>query len=130
MNATTKKPKTRLAGEADRRIAREWVELFESQEPVIVCAGPNGEEQYRPVDAHDLACVLQMFAERGTFRASPEAHRLVRGLMVNDLFAKLRASGDTYEVAVEKCAEQHKCSETTIRQSLSRRNRISLVKAH
>lgn len=127
--STMKSAKRRLANDDDRKTAAQWVEWFDSREPVMLTSGPNGEERYRPVDAHDLATVLKMFAENGTFRARPEAHRMVRRLLVNFDFAALRKAGDTYEIAVEKVAAKHRCSETTVRNSLSRRNRVRLVRS-
>lgn len=119
----------RLARQSDRDYAAELARLFLSQEPLPLDINEDGEEVYRSLDGDDLALTLQAFAREGTFATPPGIKRSVRAISINAHFRELRGQRDSYEEAVAKCADRFKCSETTVRNSLSWRNRIRLVRS-
>jgi hypothetical protein len=116
-----RRPKLRRARQSDRDHAAELARLFWSQEPVILASGgPPDREEWRPIDGNDLARALDHFAREGTF-SSPEGRRAARSIVLPLRFAELRAAGETYEIAIEKCTEEFDCSETTARETVKRR---------
>jgi hypothetical protein len=110
----------RLARQSDRDKAAELARLYWSQEAVIPVGGGPQEEWMRPIDGNDLALALDQFAQEGTF-VPRLGSRIARSFGLNFRFAALRSAGDTYEIAIEKCAAEFDCSETTVRNAVKPR---------
>jgi len=119
-----RKSKTgRRADDSYRQQAAHWVEIYrlaESSPNREYCLNPEDEPEIQVfVNADDpshLLRVLESFAREGTFEFI-DTFGIKEMLMRHEL-KSIRASGKSYEVAVEELAERHHCSVSTIERAV------------
>jgi hypothetical protein len=112
--------KKRLACREDRDYAAVIAGFFRSQELCNVIRGPDGRALLVPMSGADLAGHLEFFAKHGKFFTAANA-RSDRAWFLRERFAEFRAAGDTYEIAIEKCAKLWGCGESTVRDAVKPR---------
>ena len=118
-----RKSKGRLASDAERQRAREWVELYR-----LAQESPNGQLSVNPEDEQDLQTfiraddpshllhALEGFAKNGTFE-------FVDSFGISEMLLRyelkgIRAGGKTYENAIAEMAEKHHCSVSKIERAV------------
>jgi hypothetical protein len=102
MTTKAKQPKKRYAPRADRDVASKMARHLRNH---------IGLSEWDPA-----VWLLEFFAKQGTFESSEKEKAWTkRNAVVQRRYPELRDGGDSYEVAVEKLAEELDCSESTIR---------------
>ena len=122
-----KKNKTgRRANSKERKIAREWVELYRqaSKEPNgLLCLNPNDEPELRDwLDAKDpthLLDMLENFSKNGTFQQVGPLYESINLLPIRMQFKRLRSEGKTYQESIAILAEEERVDSRTIERWLS-----------
>ena len=113
----------RRADDSYRQQAAHWVEIYrlaESSPNREYCVNPEDEPELQVFvhadDPSHLLRVLESFVREGTFEFI-DTFGIKEMLMRHEL-KSIRASGKSYEVAVEELAERHHCSVSTIERAV------------
>ena len=113
----------RRADDSSRQHAARWVEIYrlaESSPNREYCINPADEREIQVFvhadDPSHLLRALENFVREGTFEFIDTFG--FNALLMRHELNSIRASGKSYEIAIEELAERHHCSVSTIERAV------------